>query len=238
MAYINVNGQWVPVEGRAERAALNSGINAVPRPSLKAAAPTVRTFNENNVTPKTAPANMPTYNAQEMLKAASYSNMFDGLGGAAIKEAATDPAINVKLNADKPTKASVVKKSSNYVSPYEAGQGRDKSEVIAIQKQLGVKADGIWGDKTQAAYEAYANRNAEVPALRSDLDQAQYDDTQVRDARNDQSPYVPEKEGLAGWLERMMTKTPEQEAADKAAMQARVAQILGGDTTTAARLFE
>ena len=216
MAYINVNGQWVPVEGRAERAALNSGINAVPRPSLKAAAPTVRTFNENNVTPKTAPANTPTHNAQEMLKAASYSNMFDGLGGATIKEAATDPAINVKLKADKPTKAPVVKKSSNYVSPYEAGQDRSKSEVIAIQKQLGVKADGKWGPKTQAAYEAYANRN-----------------DSKNSAQNAQLP----TEGLAatvapkevGFWERLFQddRTPEQKAAEQ---QAVVDKILGGDS--------
>ena len=215
MAYINVNGQWVPVEGRAERAALNSGINAVPRPSLKAAAPTVRTFNENNVTPKTAPANTPTYNTQEMFKAASYSNRFDGLGGATIKEAATAPAINVKLKADKPTEVNVVKKSSNYVSPYEAGQDRSKSEVIAIQKQLGVKADGKWGPKTQAAYEAYANRNAEVPA---------------------QSAQLP-VEGLAataapkevGFWERLFQddRTPEQKAAEQ---QAVVDKILGGDS--------
>ena len=216
MAYINVNGQWVPVEGSAERATLTSGINAVPRPSLKAAAPTVRTSNENNVTPKTAPANTPTYSAQEMLKAASYSNMFDGLGGAAIKEAATDPAINVKLKADKPTKASVVKKSSNYVSPYEAGQGRSKSEVIAIQKQLGVEADGKWGPKTQAAYEAYANRNASKNS-----------------AQNAQLP----TEGLAvtaapkevGFWERLFQddRTPEQKAAEQ---QAIVDKILGGDS--------
>ena len=217
MAYINVNGQWVPVEGRAERAVLNSGINAVPRPSLKAAAPTVRTFNENNVTPKTAPANMPTYNAQEMLKAASYSNMFDELGGAAIKEAAA-PAINVKLKADKPTEVNVVKKSSNYVSPYEAGQDRSKSEVIAIQKQLGVKADGKWGPKTQAAYEAYANRNAEVPARSASLDQLPVEGLAAT---------VAPKE--VGFWERLFQddRTPEQKAAEQ---QAVVDKILGGDS--------
>ena len=224
MAYINVNGQWVPVEGRAERAALNSGVNTVPRPSLKAAAPTVRTFNENNVTPKTAPANTPTYNTQEMLKAASYSNRFNGLGGATIKEAATAPAINVKSKADKPTKVNVVKKSSNYVSPYEAGQDRSKSEVIAIQKQLGVKEDGKWGPKTQAAYEAYANRNAEVPAQRSDLDQ---------EKEGLAATVAPKEvgflEGLSQFWERLFQddRTPEQKAAEQ---QAVVDRILGGDS--------
>ena len=234
MAYINVNGQWVPVEGRAERAALNSGINAVPRPSLKAAAPTVRTFNENNVTPKTAPANTPTYNTQEMLKAASYSNMFDGLGGATIKEAATDPAINVKLKADKPTKVNVVKKSSNYVSPYEAGQDRSKSEVIAIQKQLGVKEDGKWGPKTQAAYEAYANRNAEVPAQRSDLDQ---------EKEGLAATVAPKEvgflEGLSQFWERLFQddRTPEQKAAEQQAVFDKILNATSDNTGLAAAQY-
>lgn len=220
MAYINVNGQWVPVEGRAERAVLGSGINAVPRPSLKAAAPTVRTFNENNVTPKTAPANMPTYNVQEMLKAASYSNMFDGLGGAAIKEAATDPAIKVELKTDKPVKVSKDKKLSNYVSPYEAGKSRSKSEVIAMQKQLGVKADGKWGPKTEAAYKEYVGK------INDSKNSAQ-------DAPLAQLPV----EGLAvtaapkelGFWERLFQddRTPEQRAAEQ---QAVVDKILGGDS--------
>jgi hypothetical protein len=144
-----------------------------------------------------------------MFKAASYSNRFDGLGGATIKEAATAPAINVKLKADKPTEVNVVKKSSNYVSPYEAGQDRSKSEVIAIQKQLGVKADGKWGPKTQAAYEAYANRNAEVPARSASLDQLPVEGLAAT---------VAPKE--VGFWERLLQddRTPEQKAAEQQAV--------------------
>ena len=235
MAYINVNGQWVPVEGRAERAALNSGINTVPKPSLKAAAPTVRTFNENNVTPKTAPANTPTYNIQEMLKAASYSNRFDGLGGATIKEAATAPATNVKSKADKPTEVNVVKKSSNYVSPYEAGQDRSKSEVIAIQKQLGVKADGKWGPKTQAAYEAYANRNAEVPARSASLDQLPVEGLAATAVPKE----VGFLEGLSQFWERLFQddRTPEQKAAEQQAVFDKVLNAVSDNTGLAAAQY-
>ena len=225
MAFINVNGQWVPVEGRAERAVLNSGINAVPRPSLKVAAPTVRTFNENNVTPKTAPANIPAYNAQEMFKAASYSNRFDGLGGAPIKEAATDPAINVELKADKPTKVIVVKKPSSRADKKKTPMKKE-SWVMDLQKTINAETganlveDGKWGPKTEAAYKVYAGK---------------INDSK-NSAQNAPLAQLP-VEGLAataapkevGFWERLFQddRTPEQKAAEQ---QAVVDKILGGDS--------
>ena len=129
------------------------------------------------------------------------------------------------LEVDKPTKDRVVEKSSNYVSPYEAGQGRSKSEVLAIQKMLNAETganlveDSKWGLKTQAAYEAYANRNASKNS--------------AQDTQNAQLP----TEGLAvtvapkevGFWERLFQddRTPEQKAAEQ---QAIVDKILGGDS--------
>ena len=37
---------------------------------------------------------------------------------------------------------------------YPDAQGLSKEEIMNIQRQLGVKVDGIWGDETQAAYNA------------------------------------------------------------------------------------
>lgn len=219
MAYILQDGKYVPVTGRAENAVLSDGTNTTAKPNVKITGPIT---------------NLPIRNVQEMFKAASYSGMLDGLGGTVVKEAVVGNPIP-RRNANKVT---VVKGSNNYVSPYEAGQGRSKSEVIAMQKQLGVEADGKWGPKTQAAYEAYANRNAEVPAWRSDLDQAQYDDTQVWDARNDQPPYVPEKGGLAGWWSNVVKAASNESQADKdAKMKAAIVSILGGDERTVSRLY-
>lgn len=44
--------------------------------------------------------------------------------------------------------------------------GMSKSEIIEIQKMLGVTADGLWGPKTQAAWEAYqkGDKPADKPA--------------------------------------------------------------------------
>jgi hypothetical protein len=134
----------------------------------------------------------------------------------------------VKLKADKPTEVNVVKKSSNYVSPYEAGQDRSKSEVIAIQKQLGVKADGKWGPKTQAAYEAYANRNAEVPARSASLDQLPAEGLAAT---------VAPKE--VGFWERLFQddRTPEQKAAEQQAVFDKILNATSDNTGLAAAQY-
>ena len=105
---------------------------------------------------------------------------------------------------------------------YEAAQGRSAEEIKELQKELGVTTDGKWGPKTQAAYEAYANRNKEAAA------QEDYSKYPVWDSGGDQradtSAY---NEGLAAKAVRVPS---EQEL--------MIAKILGGDTRTAAKLFE
>lgn len=44
-----------------------------------------------------------------------------------------------------------------YTTPEGVGS---RNQVAAIQSQLGVKSDGIWGPKTQAAYDAYQSRQS------------------------------------------------------------------------------
>lgn len=53
-----------------------------------------------------------------------------------------------------------------YVSGYTPPSGiTSKEQVAALQKQLGVTADGVWGPKTQAAYNsANGNKASSVPA--------------------------------------------------------------------------
>lgn len=50
--------------------------------------------------------------------------------------------------------------ASYVLSGYTTPNGVDSKDAVkAMQKQLGVTADGIWGPKTQAAYEASASSN-------------------------------------------------------------------------------
>ena len=48
-------------------------------------------------------------------------------------------------------------------SYYPDSAGMSKAEIEALQRQLGVKADGLWGKDTQAAYDATKNNNPVIP---------------------------------------------------------------------------
>lgn len=51
--------------------------------------------------------------------------------------------------------------ASYYVTGYSTPQGvSSRADVREWQNRLGVKADGIWGPKTQAAYEQYNAANS------------------------------------------------------------------------------
>ena len=46
----------------------------------------------------------------------------------------------------------------NAIAAEKLGEGKTMQDVIALQKQMGITADGKWGKQTQAAYDAYQQR--------------------------------------------------------------------------------
>ena len=46
----------------------------------------------------------------------------------------------------------------NAIAAEKLGEGKTMQDVIALQKQMGITADGKWGNQTQAAYDAYQQR--------------------------------------------------------------------------------
>ena len=46
----------------------------------------------------------------------------------------------------------------NAIAAEKLGEGKTTQDVMALQKQLGITADGKWGKQTQAAYDAYQQR--------------------------------------------------------------------------------
>ena len=46
----------------------------------------------------------------------------------------------------------------NAIAAQKLGEGKTMQDVIALQKQMGITADGKWGKQTQAAYDAYQQR--------------------------------------------------------------------------------
>ena len=85
--------------------------------------------------------------------------------------------------------------ASYYMNGYTPPEGvNSASKVKEYQRQLGVKADGIWGPNTQAAYERYANASSMSKF------QEYYDTILGALSVPSISVSVPSKEDISGYL--------------------------------------
>lgn len=141
-------GEQTRFNRRFNRRLRNGRLNLPTAPTTPAtpATPTTPAQGQNSVI---YPWNWDTYQIRPRGGLFSQSpirtSYFSGAGAGAGAGVGNDPELKQKTDW-------------NAIAAEKLGEGKTMQDVIALQKQMGITADGKWGKQTQAAYDAYQQR--------------------------------------------------------------------------------